>query len=146
MNKLYEAIDNLDSFTLKENYGDKRDYSIDIELYFDKWMRKYIHGIAESIVQFLVGQITVDREDTRTKEGKAFKYTVTYDSSFVGDSLIPFTLDIHENKDKFGLFINKLIPALQCTKITANNDFSTTWEFIQQVEMPDFGAEFDNVK
>lgn len=124
---------------LKENYGDSKDYSKEIESLFKKWAKdnsSLFTRIAQKITSGY--DFDVESKEVGTDSDRAIYYKVTNESLFPEG--------VQKYQDEIGNYITSNIPAVKyidkdSTKGNALSDEDagkTVWYFKQQIGIPDF--------
>lgn len=128
-------------------YGDTKDYSEEIQKLFKQWFKDNA-SLGIRAFQSLTDSYYLDIEVRDKGEGPDRKklYKAINNSPFV---------EVEDYADEIGNYIADHIPALKYVKFTFNDksffsDDETagdiTFYFVQQIGMPDFGADFESDK
>ena len=139
-----ESEDITESTQLNE-YGDTKDYSEEIQKLFKKWFKENA-DIWTRGIQWMTDSYFLDIETRDKGEGPERRklYKVVNNSFFV---------EVEDWADEIGQYIADSISALKYVKYTFNdssmfsddeNAGDITWYFVQQIGIPDFGAEFES--
>lgn len=144
---LYSKI--IEESTLKENYGDNKDYSNEIQKLFKQWFKENADRWVRA-TQFLTSGYDLDIEvrDMGQGSNKCKVYKVTNYSIFV---------DVQDYADEIGKYISDKIPALEFVKskyidkplLSGDEDAGDLiFYFKQQIGIPDFGEDImdSNIK
>lgn len=123
---------------LKENFGDTKDYSIDIEKLYKKWFRQN----ADLGIRFfnLMSLFDIDVEEKGEDSNRCYEYTMVVNAPFV---------DTQDWKEEIGCYIADHIPSITFEETYEIDDRESEdheniiWIFRQQIGIPDFGKDFE---